>query len=331
MTDFKKILSELAAIAAPPAGEKAIREYLKGAVAPLGARTREDRVGNLAVTLAGDEDGDRVLLAASVDEGAFVANDADEGGFIRFASLGDLSPSASAYSAVEFENGVRGTLVPLSPDGERGEKAGDPLSYAVDIGASSKDDAVAAVPPGTAFRPISEFRASGDRATGPSVAAKAGAAALLGALFAIAPRGGRGEVTAIFTSQGKVGGRSVGPAVSSAEFDRAVFVTAAPSGRAAGENGGLALGGGAAAVRAAGRFVSDPDAAERLMKAGAAGVTLEKLSPDATGATRIETAGVPTAILGIPSRYQGTAAETVDVRDIASAAKAIAEFARKEN
>ncbi len=84
-------------------------------------------------------------------------------------------------------------------------------------------------------------------------------------------------------------------------------------------------------MRAAGRFVSDPDAAERLMKAGAAGVTLEKLSPDATGATRIETAGVPTAILGIPSRYQGTAAETVDVRDIASAAKAIAEFARKEN
>ena len=155
---MKKILTDLMEIMSPPGGESKAACYLADAVRGFAndADISSDAVGNLVVTIPGKGDGS-VILCASVDESVFAVNDADDKGLLRFASLGGLSPSAAAYSEVEFENGVKGTLVPLSADGERGEKADDPLSYAVDIGAVTKEEASASVPAGCAFRPVSRI------------------------------------------------------------------------------------------------------------------------------------------------------------------------------
>lgn len=323
MKDLKKILSDLAAMISPPSGEAKIAEYIKEYIKETApnAEVSEDALGTLTVALKGK--GDRsVMLTASTDESVFTVNDADAEGRIRFASLGDLSVSAAAFCEAEFENGVRGTVVPLErydtlPD--------DPLKYGVDIGAKNKEDATSKAAPGTALRPSSSLLTNGDVITGPSVAAKAGVAALLGTAAALAGRELKNTVLLTFASQGKVGARSAGPAAVSLRPDAAVSIVAVP------ENGmkKIPLGDGPVAVATAGPVVADPRVRDALGLPVAVTDT-EKVRDDGIAAARFLSKGVPAGIVGIPARYAGTARETVDVRDIAAAAKTLSEFVNGE-
>ena len=330
---MKKILTDLMEIMSPPGGESKVEGYLAEAVRKFAkdAEITSDAVGNLIVTYPGKGYGS-VILCASVDESVFVANDADGDGRIRFASLGGLSPSAAAYSEVEFENGVRGTLVPLSADGERGEKADDPLSYAVDIGAMTREEASSSVPAGCAFRPVSRITENGDLITGASAGAKAGAAALLRAAKILSGRRPDRTVHIVFTSQGKVGARSVLAAARR-------LVTEKNPGEA-----GLCLCAidsdpkdGIAILSASERQICDSPVARRALHAARDAeikATLKaggKASPDVTSAGKFIAAGVPAAVLGIPARYLGTPRATVALHTVDDAACVAVQFLFGEN
>ena len=323
MRDVKKILSDLSAIISPPSGEAKVAEYIKEYIKETApnAEVSEDALGTLTVALQG-KNGRAVMLTASTDESVFAVNDADADGRIRFASLGTLSPSAAAYCEAEFENGVRGTVVPV----EKSETLpDDPLKYAVDIGAENKQDALSKAAPGTAFRPSSSLFVNGDVITGPSVAAKAGVAVLLEAAASLSGRELKNTVLLTFASQGKVGARSAGPAAVALSPAAAVSVVAVP------ENSlkKIPLGGGPVAVATAGPVVADPSVRDALGLPIA--VTEPKRVPDdGIAAARFLSKGVPAGIVGIPARYAGTARETVDARDIAAAAKTLSEFVNGE-
>ena len=323
MRDAEKILRDLSAIVSPPSGEAKIAEYIRNYIKDVipTAAISSDALGTLNVALKGK--GDRtVMLAASSDESVFAANDADGEGRLRFASLGNLSASAAAYCEAEFENGVRGTIVPL----ETGETLpDDPLKYAVDIGASDREDAISRVAPGTAFRPSSSVLVNGDAVAGPSVAAKAGVAVLLETAAALSGRELNNTVIFSFASQGKVGARSAGPAAIALSPDAVVCVTAVP------ENGTrkIPLGGGPVSVATAGPVVADPRVRDALGLPVA--VTEPKKVPDdGIAAARFLSKGVPAGTLGVPCRYAGTVRETVNVRDIDAAAKTLCEFVNGE-
>ncbi|MBQ6263434.1 MAG: hypothetical protein IJK58_07975 [Clostridia bacterium] len=323
MRDLKKILRDLAAIVSPPSGEAKIAEYIRNYIkdAAPSAAISSDALGTLTVALKGG--GDRtVMLTASTDESVFAVNDADVEGRIRFASLGNLSVSAAAYCEAEFENGVRGTIVPIEKSDTLPD---DPLKYAVDIGASGKEDAVSKAAPGTALRPSSSVLVNGDTVAGPSVAAKAGVAVLLEAAAALSGRELKNTVLLTFASQGKVGARSAGPAAEAARPDAAVCVVAVP------EDGSkkTPLGDGPVAVAAAGPVVADPRVRDAL---GLPVVVTEPtgVQDDGIAAARFLSKGVPAGTVGIPCRYAGTARETVDARDIAAAAKSLCEFVNGE-
>lgn len=321
--DIKETLSELSAIISPPSGENKVTEYIKEYImrAAPDAELSSDALGTLYVALKGSC-GPTVALSASVDESVFVANDADENGNIRFASLGVLSPSSAAYAEAEFENGVRGTIFPMKKNDPLSD---DPLKYGVDIGASGKDEALSAVPPGTAFRPSSSLLVKGDLITGPSVAAKAGIAVLLETSRFLSEKVLKGGVVLVFMTQGKVGARSAGPAAVMLSPSAAVSVVAVPEdcGRK------VPLGNGPAAVATTGYTVADPRVRDAL------GVPSVVVSPqrkpdDGIAAARYISAGVPAGVLGIPARYEGTARETVNIRDIFRAAEVLSEFVNGE-
>jgi endoglucanase len=323
MRDVKKILSDLSAIISPPSGEAKVAEYIREFIKETvpNADISEDALGTLTVALKG-ESGRTVMFTASTDESVFAVNDADAEGRIRFASLGDLSVSAAAYCEAEFENGVRGTVVPLErcdtlPD--------DPLKYGVDIGAKNKEEALSKAAPGTAFRPSSTVLVNGDAVTGPSVAAKAGVAVLLGTAAALSGRELKNTVLLTFASQGKVGARSAGPAAVALRPDAAVSVVAVP------ENSlkKIPLGGGPVAVATSGPVVADPRVRDAL---GLPVAVTEptRVQDDGIAAARFLSKGVPAGIVGIPARYAGTARETVNACDVAAAAKALSEFVNGE-
>ena len=323
MKDLKRILSDLSAIVSPPSGEAKIAEYIKEYIKETApnAEVSEDALGTLTVALKG-KSGRAVMLTASTDESVFAVNDADADGRIRFASLGDLSVSAAAYCEAEFENGVRGTVVPLEkcetlPD--------DPLKYGVDIGAENKEDALSKAAPGTALRPSSPVLVNGDAVTGPSVAAKAGVAALLGTAAALSGRELKNTVLLTFASQGKLGARSAGPAAVALSPSAAVSVVAVP------EDGlrKIPLGGGPVAVATSGPVVADPRVRNALgLPVAVAEPT--RAQDDGTAAARFLSKGIPAGTVGIPARYGGTARETVNVCDIAAAAKTLSEFVNGE-
>ena len=323
MKDVKTILSELSAIVSPPSGEakisEYIKEYVKGAIPNAGIS--EDALGTLTVTLKGKSDR-AVMLAASFDESVFVTNDADDKGRIRFASLGNLSPSAAAYTEAEFENGVRGTIVPLEKSDSLPD---DPLKYGVDIGAANKEEALSKVTPGVPFRPSSSLLVNGDFVTGPSVAAKAGVAALLETAETLSGKEPVNTVLFTFASQGKVGARSAGPAAVGSSPSAAVSVVAVS------EDGGRGIspGGGPVAVAISASSAVDPRVRDAL------GVPVAVTAPtrvpdDGAAAARFISKGVPAGTLGIPARCVNTARETVNVRDIEKAAEVLSEFANGE-
>ncbi|MBR6915621.1 MAG: hypothetical protein IKN36_04620 [Clostridia bacterium] len=319
MKDVRTLLTDLSALISPPSGEIKVKEYIKEYIGKNAqdAEISEDALGTLTVAFKGKRDRS-VMLAASSDESVFVVNDADDAGRIRFASLGKLSPSAAAYAEAEFENGVHGTVVPLDKNASLPD---DPLKYGVDICASSKEEALRGAAPGTAFRPTSSLLVNGDVVTGPSVAAKAGVAVLLETAAILSGKEPENTVLLTFTSQGKVGARSAGPAAVAASPSAAVSVICVSDFA----GGKITLGNGPVAAATTANTVADPRVRDAL-GAPVAVIERTRVPDDGAAAARFISAGVPAGVLCIPCRYQNTPRETVNVRDISEAAKILSEF-----
>ncbi len=112
-----------------------IADMLKGHVDEI----KKDNMGNLIAFKKGSaENAKKLMLAAHTDEIGFIVTHIEDKGFIRINSVGGIDFAAAAYSVVEFENGVKGVLVP-----ESGVGAGDyrQNKFVVDIGAKDRKSA----------------------------------------------------------------------------------------------------------------------------------------------------------------------------------------------
>lgn len=125
-----------------------------------------DHLGNLYMTKRQGKKGPHVMFAAHTDEVGLMVERADEQGFIKFLSVGGIDPRVLPGKRVRVGSeaipGVIG-MKPyhLSSEAERGEVI-DIKDLRVDIGASSKTQAVKYCEPGTVMWFDTELSQHGD-------------------------------------------------------------------------------------------------------------------------------------------------------------------------
>ena len=108
-TTLKKLLN----VTALATGEASVNALIKTLIAPYCDEVYTDPVGNLICLKKGSgEDKKKIMLAAHSDENGFVATYVENNGLIRFDTCGEPDLTSAAYGEIEFENGVRGILIP---------------------------------------------------------------------------------------------------------------------------------------------------------------------------------------------------------------------------
>ncbi|KUP25571.1 M42 family metallopeptidase [Paenibacillus sp. DMB5] len=159
--DMFKTLTEFPAA---PGFERELRAYVKNAMSPYTDEFVQDRLGSLFGVLRGAENGPKIMVAGHFDEVGFMVTGITAGGMIRFTPLGGWLASAVASQRLQIItpdrvlDGVVGStpIHLLSP--EERTKTGEIGKMYLDIGADSKEEAESfGVKPGQQILPVCPF------------------------------------------------------------------------------------------------------------------------------------------------------------------------------
>jgi endoglucanase len=168
-----------------------VREELEAS----GIAVSEDVMGNLTVHVAGAENAPRVMLSAHMDEVGFMITEIGEDGFLRFSTVGGISPTVLVGRPVLIGNSnkqIKGTIaakgIHFQTAEERKKVPTSPDMY-VDIGVTSREEAEALVELGafgTFDTPFSLFGKEGAYLSGKALDDRAGCALLIELLRRVA-------------------------------------------------------------------------------------------------------------------------------------------------
>lgn len=316
---MREILQKLSDAWGPPGHEAEVRDVIRELLGPGFAESlRTDAFGNLIV---GGGDGPvRLLAVADMDETGLFVTDIDDKGFLRFAPAGSLAPEALLGQAVEFAGGE---LAVVGREGGEHDKLELAHLY-LDVGARTKEEAAARVPVGSFGALAPSWCALGGRVTGKALHNRAACAVLVSTLLGLGslPPG----VAFVFAAQGKLDQRGAKVAAQALQPQYGLAVDTMPAGdvpKAATK--GVSLGAGVVVKVRDRSVIAHPGLRERLLElADANGVThqlgVQSDGDSAGGPLHLAGSGVPTGLLSVPLRQQGTANEMVDLADLEAAA-----------
>jgi endoglucanase len=308
------------------------------------ARVSADVIGN-SYAEAGPADGPAILLAGHVDEIGLIVTHVDEQGFVYVGPIGGWDPQVLVGQRVRFlgrDGPVLGVVgkkpIHLMKPEER-EKASKLTELWVDVGAASRDEALARLEVGDAGvldQPLLEL--PNGRIASRAIDDRVGAFVVLEAVRRYAERPGAARVVAVATTQEEIGYRGGGALVGAVRVEPVMsvvvdvtFATDHPGGIEKKEIGEATLGGGPVLTRGS---IASPVAVRLLREAaarvGAPYVLHAAGRQSSTDADAIHNAGrgVATALLSIPNRYMHSPNEMVALDDLDRAADIIAEACR---
>lgn len=176
-------LRELCMLDGVSGREHAVRDYILKALEeiPYIDECRVDALGNVLVHVKGVSPANHTLmLAAHMDEVGVIATGITEDGFIRFAAVGGIDKAVLFGHRVRFGNriGVIGGKAIHMCKGDEGKKLPDG-DLLIDIGATSKEDAVQYITAGDVGVFDSDFYPLGELVKGRAIDDRAGCAILL--------------------------------------------------------------------------------------------------------------------------------------------------------
>ncbi len=325
-----ELIKELTGTYGPSGREDEIREVIRKRISGKADEIYTDTLGNLIAVKKGN--GKRIMLAAHMDEIGVVATYIEENGFIRFSSIGGVSPVFSLGQRVRFANGVYGCVCY-----EEKLKELKDLKFPrmfIDIGTNSREETMEYVSPGD----IAVFEADTIEQNGKYISKalddRIGCAVLIelvGQLKEV-----KNEVVFVFTVQEEVGLRGAGTAAYALKPDLAIAVDVTNTGDTPGCNPlSIELGKGAAIMIKDGRTISHPAVKNRLIDCAKRFdiqyqlEVIEKGGNDA-GSIHITAGGIPSGGVSIPCRYMHSPCEMVDADDVKSAVKLLKEFILSE-
>jgi endoglucanase len=317
---MKALIQKLVEATGPSGYESQVRDLIRKEIEADAEQVQVDALGNLIATRGRQATGgQRIMLAAHMDEIGLIATHVDERGYVRFTTLGGVRRQTCVGGRVRFLNGTPGVIAE-----EYSEDSGRLPTFEqlfIDVGATSREGCPVRVGDVAAFeRP---FAAVGDRWVAKAMDDRIGVAVLIEVLRRL--KQGPNQVAFVFSVQEEVGLRGATTAAFSLDPDIGIAVDVTRSGdtpRALKMDVGLGKG-PAIKVRDSG-MLSDPRLVEAMLHAAEVHnipYQLEVLETGTTDARAIQLsrAGVPSGCVSIPCRYLHSPSEMVDVSDVQNA------------
>lgn len=329
-------LFDLMAMAGPTGQEEPILAWCRDRWAALGGDVTVQPIGNVLARFPGD--GPRLLLQGHADEIGFIVKSIDERGFVWVTEgqTGSRTPHfrypAGQPALVVGRDGARvpglfatatGHILATRSDEKHRLDYNDLF---VDLGVESRAEAEALgvhVGAGVIWNP--PVRRLGRRYYGKAIDDRVALALMTHLIAETTPAGRRYDITLAATVQEEIGLVGALSLVERGEYDLAIAIDNGPIGDYPGidpREMPVKLGGGPAIVYKDGWTHYDRRVIDRLLTVAAAGSipVQPTLFPGfgSDGAALIRS-GLPTALLGIATRYTHAAFEMGDERDVTGA------------
>lgn len=218
------ILKELCMLDGTSGHEDKIREYIIAHL-PANCEHRTDALGNLIVFKKGrNEAKNKVMIAAHMDEVGVIVTHIDDKGYLKFTTVGGITPAVLAGRTVRFENGTVGILgikpIHLTEKSDEGNLPDTDKMY-IDIGADSKEDAEKRIAPGDVAVFNEEFIALGkNKVCSKALDDRMGCCAMLTLLHEDL----EADAYFVFTVQEEIGLRGAGTAAFQVAPDYAIVL-----------------------------------------------------------------------------------------------------------
>lgn len=312
MLETVKALSEATG---PSSREEGVRQVIQGMVEPYADDLQVDSMGNLLVRKQGP--GKKVMVAAHMDELGLIVTYIHREGFLRFASVGSISPQVLLGQRVVFPGGVEGTV--------GCEKLEDPKKLEIskmylDIGAGSREEAGGQVRIGDIAVFRSSFALGGNCWLGKALDDRVGCGVLVQALRELDKP--QNDIYFVFTVQEELGLRGARASAFRVQPDYGLAVDVTPTGDTPEpEKRPVSLGRGPAIKVKDTLIISHPSVVKFMVEAAQREQVpfqyevLERAGTD-SGAIQLVRKGVPSGTLSIPCRHVHTPSEMVDYRDV---------------
>jgi endoglucanase len=282
------------------------------------------------------------MFAGHADQIGLIVSSIDDNGFVYTQTVGGWDPQQLVGQAVTIwtaGGGVPGVIsrkaIHLLDDEER-KKVVDLKSMWIDIGATSRADAISRVRIGdTVTLRLGLTRLINDRVSGPAMDNRTGLWVVVEAMRRAMATGNQSVgLFAVATVQEEIGLRGAQTAAYSInpQIGIAVDVTHATDcpDIDTKQQGVVGLGKGAVIVR--GPNMS-PFVSERLVTLANENqidhqiIALGRAAPNDSNALQVSRGGVATGLVAVPNRYMHSAVETVALKDLDDCANLLAAFA----
>ncbi len=334
--DFAALLETLLTLPGPSGREAPIADHLTTLWQPLADKVYRSPLGSVHALKHGQDTkpGNKILFAAHMDTIGLIVSQI-EGEFLRVQPIGGLDPRVLPGQpvVVQGREPVPGLLVappdPLLPAALRGKPV--PIEHlVVDTGLTARQlQRRVQVGDPIVFDAAPE-KLEGELIRGPGLDNRASVAALTGALQLLQKRSHRWDAVFVATAQEE---ETLGGAATSAFAERprmaiAVDVTFA-TGPGVGEDKGFPLGEGVTLGWGPNTHPAVHQRLKDLAEQLEIPYKVEYL-PTHSGtdamALQVAAEGVPSMVVSIPLRYMHTPVEMVSLKDVARAARLLAEF-----
>jgi endoglucanase len=274
----------------------------------------------------GNGSGQRVMVAAHMDEIGVMVTHVTREGFLRFTNIGGVYPHTLMGSRVQFPDGTTGVIYSEKLE-ERGKV--HPLDkHYIDIGANSREDAH--IPVGTAGAFVGPFQQRGDHYIAKSLDDRIGCAIAIAALQRLetTPH----DLYVVLSVQEEVGTRGAQAAANAIEPEIGLAIDVTGTGDTPGAATMAVELGQGTAIKVKDREMIAHGGLVQLMRqrAADAGIAyqMEVLEPGSTDARSIQIAGAGSAAgaISIPCRYVHSQSEVVHAADVENSVRLLVEL-----
>ncbi|WP_404453704.1 M42 family metallopeptidase [Virgibacillus necropolis] len=335
--DLFKTLTELQGA---PGNEHLVREFMKGELEKYSDEIIQDNLGGIFGVKNGD--GPKVMVAGHMDEVGFMITKITENGMLRFQTLGGWWNQVMLAQRVQIMTdngpiiGVIGSIPPHNLTPEQRKKPMEMKNMLIDIGADDKEDAQKiGVKPGQAVVPICPFT---PMANDKKILAKAwdnryGCGLSVELLKELQGETLPNQLYSGATVQEEVGLRGAQVAANMIQPDIFYALDASPANDMSGDKKEFGQLGKGALLRIFDRTMITHRGIKDFILDTAESNDIPYqyfISQGGTDAGRVHVSneGVPSAVIGICSRYIHTSASMIHVDDYAAAKELIVKLVK---
>jgi putative aminopeptidase FrvX len=340
-----ELFKTLTELPGAPGNEHAVRKFMRSELSKYSDEIVQDRLGSIFGVKHGQSEGPKIMVAGHMDEVGFMVTGVTKNGMIRFQTLGGWWSQVLLAQRVEIITdqgaipGVIGSIPPHLLSEDQRNKPMQIKNMLVDIGADSDEDAAElGIKPGQQILPVCPFT---PMANPKKIMAKAwdnryGCGLSIELLKELKNEALPSTLYSGATVQEEVGLRGAQTAANMIKPDLFFALDASPANDMSGAKNEFGQLGKGALLRILDRTMVTHRGMREFVLDTAESNNIPYqyfVSQGGTDAGRVHTSndGVPSAVIGICSRYIHTAASIVHIDDYAAAKELIVSLVKACN